>query len=67
MISVTEALEKLFLIAKVTPVETVELKKCLGRVLAKPLESTRSQPPLSVISDGWICYKQSKLEIRRRI
>ena len=27
MISVTEALEKLFLIAKVTPVETVELKK----------------------------------------
>ena len=44
MISVTEALEKLFLIAKVTPVETVELKKCLGRVLAKPLESTRSNP-----------------------
>ena len=38
MISVTEALEKLFLIAKVTPVETVELKKCLGRVLAKPLD-----------------------------
>ena len=66
MISVTEALEKLFLIAKVTPVETVELKKCLGRVLAKPLESTRSNP-FPVISDGWICYKQSKLEIRRRI
>ena len=32
MISVNEALEKLFTLAKVTPVEKVELRKCLGRV-----------------------------------
>ena len=58
MISVTEALEKLFLIAKVTPVETVELKKCLGRVLAKPLESTRSNPPFpSSAMDGYAIDK----------
>ena len=58
MISVTEALEKLFLIAKVTPVETVELKKCLGRVLAKPLESSRSNPPFpSLAMDGYAIHK----------
>ena len=58
MISVTEALEKLFLIAKVTPVETLELKKCLGRVLAKPLESTRSNPPFpSSAMDGYAINK----------
>ena len=58
MISVTEALEKLFLIAKVTPVETVELKKCLGRVLAEPLESTRSNPPFpSSAMDGYAINK----------
>lgn len=58
MISVTEALEKLFLIAKVTPVETVELKKCLGRVLAKPLESTRNNPPFpSSAMDGYAIHK----------
>ena len=58
MISVTEALEKLFLIAKVTPVETVELKKCLGRVLAKPLESCRSNPPFpSSAMDGYAIHK----------
>lgn len=58
MISVTEALEKLFLIAKVTPVETVELKKCLGRVLAKPLKSTRSNPPFpSSAMDGYAINK----------
>ena len=58
MISVTEALEKLFLIAKVTTVETVELKKCLGRVLAKPLESSRSNPPFpSSAMDGYAIHK----------
>ena len=58
MISVTEALEKLFLIAKVTPVETVELKKCLGRVLAKPLQSSRSNPPFpSSAMDGYAIHK----------
>ena len=58
MISVTEALEKLFLIAKVTPVETVELKKCLGRVLDKQLESTRSKPPFpSSAMDGYAIHK----------
>ena len=58
MISVTEALEKLFLIARVTPVETVELKKCLGRVLAKPLESTRNNPPFpSSAMDGYAIHK----------
>ena len=58
MISVTEALEKLFLIAKVTPVEIVELKKCLGRVLAKPLESSRSNPPFpSSAMDGYAIHK----------
>jgi molybdopterin biosynthesis enzyme len=45
MISVNEALEKLFALAKVTQVENVELKKCLGRVLAVPLEANRNNPP----------------------
>ena len=58
MISVTEALEKLFLIAKVTPFETVELKKCLGRVLAKPLVSSHSNPPFpSSAMDGYAIHK----------
>ena len=46
------------MIAKVTPVETVELKKCLGRVLAQPLESTRNKPPFpSSAMDGYAIHK----------
>ncbi|NCV17917.1 MAG: molybdopterin molybdenumtransferase MoeA [Rhodobacterales bacterium] len=44
--------------AQYTYVETVELKKCLGRVLAKPLESTRSNPPFpSSAMDGYAINK----------
>ena len=50
MISVNEALEKLFALAKVTQVENVELKKCLGRVLAVPLEANRNNPPFPSLS-----------------
>ena len=56
MISVTEALEKLFLIAKVTPVETVELKKMLGTCTGQTVGINSQQPPFPVFSDGWICY-----------
>ena len=57
MISVTEALEKLFLIAKVTPVETVELKMlrtCTGQTVG----SSRSNPPFpSSAMDGYAIHK----------
>ena len=50
MISVNEALEKLFALAKVTQVENVQLKKCLGRVLAVPLEANRNNPPEELLN-----------------
>jgi len=54
MISVHEALEKLFALAKVTPVEKIELRKCSGRVLAAPLRATRNNPPFpSSAMDGY--------------
>ena len=60
MISVNEALEKLFALAKVTQVENVELKKCLGRVLAVPLEANRNNPPFpSSAMDGYAINKQN--------
>ena len=59
MISVNEALEKLFTLAKVTPVENIELRKCLGRVLAGPLRATRNNPPFpSSAMDGYAINKK---------
>ena len=59
MISVNEALEKLFTLAKVTPVEKVELRKCLGRVLAAPLRATSNNPPFpSSAMDGYAINKK---------
>ena len=59
MISVNEALEKLFTLAKVTPVEKIELRKCLGRVLAGPLRATRNNPPFpSSAMDGYAINKK---------
>ena len=60
MISVNEALEKLFALAKVTQVENVELKKCLGRVLAVPLEAKRNNSPFPYSAmDGYERKKQN--------
>ena len=54
MISVTEALDHLFALADPLPVETVPLREAAGRVLARPVAATRTQPPFAASSmDGY--------------
>ncbi|MEM6372811.1 MAG: gephyrin-like molybdotransferase Glp [Pseudomonadota bacterium] len=54
MISVTQALEHLFALADVLPVETVPLRAAHGRVLAETVTAARTQPPFAASSmDGY--------------
>ena len=54
MISVAEALEQLFALARPLGVETVPLLQAHGRVLAKDVAATRNQPPFnSSAMDGY--------------
>ncbi|MDB2577490.1 molybdopterin molybdotransferase MoeA [Tateyamaria sp.] len=54
MISVTEALDNLFALADPLPVETVGLREAAGRVLARSVTATRTQPPFAASSmDGY--------------
>ena len=54
MISVTEALDNLFALADPLPVETVALREAAGRVLARSVTATRTQPPFAASSmDGY--------------
>ncbi|MBO6885900.1 MAG: molybdopterin molybdenumtransferase MoeA, partial [Marivita sp.] len=54
MISVAEALEHLFALARPLGVETVPLLQAHGRVLAKDVAATRNQPPFnSSAMDGY--------------
>jgi molybdopterin molybdotransferase len=54
MISVAEALEHLFALARVTEVERVPLLKAAGRVLAEEVTARRDQPPFAASAmDGY--------------
>ena len=54
MISVDEALEHLFALAKVMEIEEVGLRDAAGRVLARDMTATRTQPPFDASSmDGY--------------
>lgn len=54
MISVTEALDQLFDLVREMPVEEVPLAQAAGRVLARDVTATRSQPPFAASAmDGY--------------
>ncbi len=54
MISISEALEQLFDLVTEMPVETVPLAQAAGRVLARDVTATRSQPPFAASAmDGY--------------
>ncbi|MBV2361149.1 molybdopterin molybdotransferase MoeA [Thalassococcus sp. CAU 1522] len=54
MISVAEALDRLFALAPVLPSEDVPLVEAAGRVLAHPMLTRRTQPPFSASAmDGY--------------
>jgi len=57
MISVAEALEKLFALAPVMDVENVPLRKASGRVLARAVEAKLTQPPFAASAmDGYAVF-----------
>ncbi|GAA4217318.1 molybdopterin molybdotransferase [Sagittula marina] len=54
MITVTEALDQLFALARPTGVEKVPLIEAAGRILARPMSARRTQPPFaSSAMDGY--------------
>ncbi|WP_299140748.1 gephyrin-like molybdotransferase Glp [uncultured Tateyamaria sp.] len=54
MIPVSDALDHLFALADLLPVETVPLRAAAGRVLAEPVTAQRTQPPFPASSmDGY--------------
>ena len=54
MISVDQALTRIFDLLKVLPSETVALAEAAGRVLAEPVAAARDQPPFAASSmDGY--------------
>ncbi|MCA0960918.1 gephyrin-like molybdotransferase Glp [Salipiger bermudensis] len=54
MISVSEALERLFSLTAPLPAETVPLHRAVGRVLAEPVTARRDQPPFDASAmDGY--------------
>ncbi|MFL4470912.1 gephyrin-like molybdotransferase Glp [Tateyamaria armeniaca] len=54
MITVAQALDHLFALADLLPVETVPLRAASGRVLAAPVTARRTQPPFAASSmDGY--------------
>ena len=53
MISVQAALDALFALVQKPNVETVDLTKAMGRVLAHPMKASRDQPPFDAAAmDG---------------
>jgi molybdopterin molybdotransferase len=54
MISVSEALDRLFALVTPMPLETVPLAEAVGRVMAKDATATRTQPPFPASAmDGY--------------
>jgi molybdopterin molybdotransferase len=54
MITVSEALDQLFALAKPLDTETIPLAEAAGRVLAKPVAAARNQPPFAASAmDGY--------------
>ncbi|MBT8413140.1 MAG: molybdopterin molybdotransferase MoeA [Boseongicola sp.] len=54
MISVREALDRVFALARPVGTETIPLRQAAGRVLASPVNATRAQPPFATSTmDGY--------------
>jgi molybdopterin molybdotransferase len=61
MISVSEALDHLFALARPLETEEVYLKAAAGRTLAKDVRSHRAQPPFAASAmDGYACVRAAK-------
>ena len=57
MISVAEALEKLFALAPVMDVESVPIRNAAGRVLAQSVAARLTQPPFAASAmDGYAIW-----------
>ena len=57
MISVAEALDKLFALAPVMEIESVPIRKAAGRVLAQPVTARLTQPPFPASAmDGYAIW-----------
>jgi len=62
MISVAEALEKIFALAQPTGTEFVPLQDAAGRVLAADVLATRDQPPFNASAmDGYAVRRQDRV------
>ncbi|MEP5732587.1 MAG: gephyrin-like molybdotransferase Glp [Sulfitobacter sp.] len=62
MISVTEALDALLALVSPLEVETVPLRHANGRVLAKPVRATRTQPPFAASSMDGYALRRDEVE-----
>lgn len=62
MISVEEALAQLFDLAKPLDVEEVPLAQAAGRVLARPVAATRSQPPFNASAMDGYALRRAEVE-----
>ncbi|MEM6887623.1 MAG: gephyrin-like molybdotransferase Glp [Pseudomonadota bacterium] len=62
MISVDQALDHLFALTDVMPVETVPLRQAAGRVLAETVSATRTQPPFNASSMDGYAVRRAEVE-----
>ncbi len=63
MISVSEALEQLFALAKPCETETVPIAQAAGRTLAQPVEARLTQPPFDASSMDGYALKQIETDL----
>ncbi|MCV3272393.1 molybdopterin molybdotransferase MoeA [Roseobacter sinensis] len=62
MISVAEALEHLFALVRPLETETVPLREAAGRVLARDVAATRTQPPFDASSMDGYALRSAEVE-----
>ena len=62
MISVSDALSHLFDLVTATEVEAVPLRQAAGRVLARDVVATRTQPPFAASSMDGYALRQTEVE-----
>ena len=62
MISVSDALSHLFDLVTATEVESVPLRQAAGRVLARDVVATRTQPPFAASSMDGYALRQTEVE-----
>ncbi|MGB3247494.1 MAG: gephyrin-like molybdotransferase Glp [Sulfitobacter sp.] len=62
MISVSDALTHVLDLAKTLPVENVPLRQAAGRVLARDVKATRTQPPFAASSMDGYALRRAEVE-----